>query len=798
MGQGALNYQGVKSGIKLNDVIEDFKYVYKGQEIKAGDLVNYINGIASKVDYGESVDTQLSTQTNSGYVISAVQLDENRVFVAHSYGSNNYLYGVVCEINGATITYGTDTQLSVEMYSGDNLQAIKLDGNRVFIVHRKGQTDNLTSGLVCEISGTTITKGTDTILISDVYACQAFSICLLPSGNIFIAYRYASNHYLHGMVVIISGTTITTGTDITLVRSTNAGTTISTCLLPNGNVFITHSYGSDYYLYGMIVSIDGTTITAGTDTAIVNTSSSYAGQQISTCLLADGNVFIAHRHTSAMYLYGIVCSINGTTITKGTDTAINSSVPHTDYGVSTVLLPNGNVFISHAQYIDTKHHLYGIICSVEGTKITVGADTPLNVSDNSTAWLTKSLLLSNGMIFTAYSYTENNYYLYAQIFGIDYENNIPTNNIVITEYETQVTPAIEPPFNAVALSSGVGAPEYVECDVLKEGNIIPTSWTYVSDTEYVSDTGVRLTSSTRYYTENLSNVCDGNIETYCRLGQSTTNWVKLKFPEPISIAEMYVYVDFSNSGYYFYLQVSDDDSTWTTLFTEDSEIKGNIETGLTSAQKYKFYRLLSYCPTANLFTPTEWQTTKYYARELVPSTEHNEQVKIARVYKEIEKEVTKTGNIFPTSWNEDIAYTKYSSDGWIIESSSSYGSTYATNLAFDGTLDGFWRPENGLSASIKITCPKPTKITKMKTCVQDNVESVAISVTIQGSHDNSQWVDLHTFTKRQTNLVKATLNNTDFYKYYQMVVTHASTSGELRVYEWQTSEYIEKVTEVIQ
>ena len=52
--------------------------------------------------------------------------------------------------------------------------------------------------------------------------------------------------------------------------------------------------------------------------------------------------------------------------------------------------------------------------------------------------------------------SSSNYYLNAQIFGIDYENNIPTNNIEITEYEQQVTPAIKSPFDAVALSSGIG------------------------------------------------------------------------------------------------------------------------------------------------------------------------------------------------------------------------------------------------------------------------------------------------------------------------------------------------------
>ena len=67
----------------------------------------------------------------------------------------------------------------------------------------------------------------------------------------------------------------------------NAGSAISTCLIPNGNIFIAHSYGSSYYLYGIVCSINGTTITKGNDMAIEN-STSYSGgsdiiQRILSC-----------------------------------------------------------------------------------------------------------------------------------------------------------------------------------------------------------------------------------------------------------------------------------------------------------------------------------------------------------------------------------------------------------------------------------------------------------------------------------------------------------------------------------
>ena len=446
MGETFLDRHGIKSGIKLNDVIEDFKYVYKGQEVKAGDFVNYINGIASKTDYGESVDTAISTQQNSGYIISAVQLDENRVFIAHSYGSNYQLYGIVCTINGATIAYGTDTELSIDNGTGDVISICLLPNGNVFVSYRNGL--NYIRGMVCTINGATITKGTDTVIVNAANVGIAFSVCLLSNGNVFIAHNYGSNHYLYGIVVNISGTTITVGADKSLVNSSYAGYKTSTCLLPNGNVFIAHSYGSDYYLYGIVVSIDGTTITKGSDTQLDNFD--YSGQSISVELLPNGNVFIAHKRLGEAYLYGMICTISGTTIAVSTNTQLGTESA-IGYYIATQLLENGDVFIAHGHTANF-YKLYGMIAKINGTTITAGTDVEFS-SVQYTGYAISPVLLRNGTIFIAHSYTTN-CLLNAQIFAID--NNMPTNNIVIPEYEQQVTPATEPPFNAISLSSGTG------------------------------------------------------------------------------------------------------------------------------------------------------------------------------------------------------------------------------------------------------------------------------------------------------------------------------------------------------
>lgn len=449
-----------KGGMSINGIIKDY-YAYAGEEIKAGDLVEYINGVASKTDYGVSEDIAIdNTNENTGAEISAVQLDENRVFIAHSYSSNYYLYGIVCTINGTDIICGTDTQIHDSDYAGKYISTVLLQDGNVLIAH-SSSSSYVARCVICEINGTTITTGDGKQISAVGGSGKAISTVLLPDGRVFVAYIYNTSKGLGCAILKIKKLTITRETDTVLVSSTNAGSTISTCLLPNGNVFIAHSYGSNYYLYGIVCSISGTTITAGSDTSLISTK--HVGDVISTCLLPNGNVFIAHSPTGSAGLYGMVVSISGTTITKGTDTEL-STVTYAGYEISTCLLPNGNVFIAH-RYSNT-YYLYGIVVTIDGTTITAGSDTALSTTDY-TGYKISTCLLSNGNVFVAHSRTSGSYYLYAQIFGIDYENNIPTKHIIATEMETQVRQVTTGQFDGIAKTSGTGGDDTGHKDIVE-------------------------------------------------------------------------------------------------------------------------------------------------------------------------------------------------------------------------------------------------------------------------------------------------------------------------------------------
>ena len=438
-----------KGGMSINGIIKDY-YAYAGENVKAGDLVEYVNGIAGRTDYGTSEDTQLNTARYTGYSMSAVALDDSRVFIVHGSDTNtatsNYLYGVTVTISGATITCGTDTQLSSESSTGRTVSACLLPNGSVFVAHTYSSSYRL-YGMIVSIDGTTITAGTDTAIVTRENAGWSISTELLPNGNVFIAHSYYTNYHLYGIVVSVNGTTITAGTDTALSTTKTSGYVISTCLLPNGNVFIAHSYNSDYYLYGIVVSVNGTTVTKGTDTQLSTTANT--ARVISTCLLSNNNIFIAHNSSTSYYLYGMVATVNETTVTYGIDTQL-STTANTGWAVSICLLQDGSVFIAHSNSAD--RYLYGMIATINDATITTGPDIELDSVVNS-GYVIKSLMLSNGTMLVAHTH-DNGYGLDAQIWSVD--GNIPTNNIVAPYYETQVRKVTTGQFDGVAKTNGTG------------------------------------------------------------------------------------------------------------------------------------------------------------------------------------------------------------------------------------------------------------------------------------------------------------------------------------------------------
>ncbi len=411
----------------VNGIIEQYKA--STSDISANSFVEFVDNMWT------NTDTSLTSIANSSGYAGAVLIDDNKVFIAHqSDGTNKYLNGVVCTISGTTITPGTDTTLvatSDSAYMANGSSAVLIDDNKVFIAHQSDGTNKYLNGIVCSISGTTITAGTDTTLVSVSNSATILSPVLIDTNKVFIAHsNNSSNYYLNGIVCTISGTTITPGTDTTLVSTQYAGNVASAVLIDTNKVFIAHQSNSNYYLNGIVCTISGTTITPGTDTTL--RSIMYSSNAARVCFIDTNKVFITHNSgklypnsSPTYYLYGIVCTISGTTITPGTDTTIYTYT-YSAYGASIALINTNKVFIAH-QSDGTNRYLKGIVCTISGTTITHGTDTTL-ISTTQSAVDASAVLVYDNKVLIAHKSDSTNGYL----------NGIIANLKKITAATTQI------------------------------------------------------------------------------------------------------------------------------------------------------------------------------------------------------------------------------------------------------------------------------------------------------------------------------------------------------------------------
>lgn len=338
----------ISSGIDINGIIEEYKVSSDGN-VNAGDFVRFLT------DYSESnknSNTAINTTSGTDKAMSAVALDKNRVFIAYFHPVG--VSGIVCTIQGSTIAVGTHTIL----YSGSNMgltvSAVVLNASKVFVAYSYGSSCKLYA-IICTIQGSIITVGTNTKLSSIQNSGEAISVAKLDEGKVFIAHSYESSYYLYAMACTINGTTITKGTANKININIPPDLFVSAVALSSNKVFVAFSYNNSYSLGGVICIVNGTTITVGTVYAL--NSATNTGKVISAIALNENTVNILHSDSNN-YLYSMLCGISGTKVTKKNDSLV-SNATNVGTEISAVALSENNIFIAHS--FGTNNCLYGML-----------------------------------------------------------------------------------------------------------------------------------------------------------------------------------------------------------------------------------------------------------------------------------------------------------------------------------------------------------------------------------------------------------------------------------------------------
>ena len=247
------------------------------------------------------------------------------------FGNGSYAVSVAPTGNNSVVVTASDN-----VYSGTFVWATVIGYDASANLTVAGQAFSTPYTASSSVTPAVVNIGTDTFLVTYPVAnkitayvmtagvmgpVQTFAslpvnqnICkatYLGSGQVLIVYRAQTTFYPTAAILTVAGTSITAGSPTTIV-STNTFLNGLCTLSSSGALF----YGSDGYLYAM--SVSGTTITVGT--AVLATGPGSA----TVTALAQSNtnkaVFTYHNGTSG--IASVVVSVSGTTITYNTASTV--------------------------------------------------------------------------------------------------------------------------------------------------------------------------------------------------------------------------------------------------------------------------------------------------------------------------------------------------------------------------------------------------------------------------------------------------------------------------------------------
>jgi len=356
--------------------------------------------------------TNVANAINTSWGVSSVALSPTSVFVAYQNNTiSTYLYGVVINISGQTITQGVATQLTTVASASNSIAAVALSSTSVFVAYQNNTISSYLYGVVNTISGQTITQGVATQLTTVANAGTLNSSVLLSATSVFTSYRNnTTSSFLYGVVNTISGQTITQGVATQLTTVANAaGGAVSSTFLSATSVFTAYqNTTTSNYLYGVVNTISGQTITQGVATQLTTVAN--VGLSLSATALSSTSVFTAYQSQTTGYLYGVVNTISGQTITAKNFLQLTVT-PTTGSSIQCASFNKSSVLVA---YVVNNTISTAIIPISFDQTFSAGTTTQITNILNNSSCLSPTILSSNSA-FIAYMNNTISNYLYGTV-----------------------------------------------------------------------------------------------------------------------------------------------------------------------------------------------------------------------------------------------------------------------------------------------------------------------------------------------------------------------------------------------
>jgi len=242
--------------------------------------------------------------------------------IAVYQGTDDYGYAVGLSVSGTTVTAGTAVAFHSSVMSDFMVRVCAMDSTHAVVTFADATTDNGTA--VClTLSGTTITVNTP--VDYDTGDVSNGDVCSLSATLAMLTYDDNNDTSdLKARILSLSGTTLTVGAATTFDGTAGLSFLNSISALDATHAIVAYYKAtSTQYSKLCVMSVSGTTITAGTAVDIVSASELYLSPDVSA--LSATRAIVVWRKVSSS-LFGMTVDISGTTITQNAVFKLDSGV----------------------------------------------------------------------------------------------------------------------------------------------------------------------------------------------------------------------------------------------------------------------------------------------------------------------------------------------------------------------------------------------------------------------------------------------------------------------------------------
>lgn len=198
------------------------------------------------------------------------------------------------------------------------------------------------------------------------------------------------------------------GVDTKLVSTSSSGSNFYSVKLSNNRVFVAYRYGSNSYLYGIVLTINGTNITYGTSTRL-STIQKLGLQNISITALDDDRVLVCHNGASgSYYIQYFIITTSEMSISVG-DQYVLSEYYMANGVMDASLLPNNKIAIVYTPSSSSSFVCALKICSIANNEL-------IDSDDASETYITDAMLNSS-LCFISVVYENTHLVIYPDHSG---------------------------------------------------------------------------------------------------------------------------------------------------------------------------------------------------------------------------------------------------------------------------------------------------------------------------------------------------------------------------------------------